>query len=128
VADTAKLTAYMITHGIVGGHFAGEIVTFSDADLKRGLDPDRLMRIGAIREATKDEADGAVKFGQTSDAYTPVFPPVPYAPTSTEGPATQVIETQAAAAMVEAGAIVPESLAADVSADTDEAKKAAAKK
>jgi len=51
-----------VTIANVGGHMAGEVIRFSADDVSRGVDVERLLALGAIREATPDESAAAVPY------------------------------------------------------------------
>jgi hypothetical protein len=70
-------TAYVVTHSMVGPHLRGEVITFSDEDIKNGVNVDRLVGLGAIRPAA-DEDGTPVPFGDASEEIPVVFPVVPF--------------------------------------------------
>jgi hypothetical protein len=72
------MTAYAILHSLVGPHFAGDVVEIAE-DAK--IDVERLLGLGAIREATPGEAENAVPFGQSTLQVPRPFPAVPFQPT-----------------------------------------------
>jgi hypothetical protein len=78
------MTAYVVLHDVLGsaGHRAGEVVEFSKDHIeKMGVDVERLIGLGAIREATASEAKHSVTYGDAGGDVLQTFPAVPYAPT-----------------------------------------------
>lgn len=79
----ASPKAYVVQHTMVGVHMAGDVIRFTEQHVKDfTIDPvERLLKLGAIREATSDEAKDAVDYGANSE-ITPLFPAVPFDPSA----------------------------------------------
>ena len=84
---------FVVQHTMVGSHGIGEVIEITKAHIeKAGVDVARLLRLGAIREATKDEARHATKLGEGPIQIPGPIPQVPLQgqiPTSAAKPVTE---------------------------------------
>lgn len=74
---------YVIEHTVVGVHRLGDVVEFPAKEVEKlGIDIKRLLRLGAVREATESEGKSAVPYGTASEEMPAPFPAVPFSATT----------------------------------------------
>ncbi len=76
--------SYVVQHTMVGVHRLGDVVTFAKDDIEKvGVDVKRLLHLGALREASSEEAGNATPYGTTNEELITPIPPVPFDTTLT---------------------------------------------
>lgn len=75
--------AKFVTLHSVGVHNVGELIEIAKKHEEAGVDIKRLLRLGAIRQATKDDEGEATPYGVAQDVTLASIPPVNAAPNDT---------------------------------------------
>jgi hypothetical protein len=122
---------FMLLHQI-GLHMPGSVIHFtkthltSASDKGTGISVKRLLGLGAIREATPEEAEASMEYG-TGDPESGMqaFPPVPFEATPTPAGQVQPPEMTTGVESVSGVAPAAEAVAAQSDAAEDKSSKAA---